>query len=252
MDIDRDLAPFGAMLDAVCSLLSRGAYAPSDVSTALFFRALQAYPLDRVRGAFDAHVRDPERGRFVPTPADILAHLQGAEAMDGRPGVEEAWSIAVTGIDEATSIVWTDEIRRAWAVALPVMRLGDEIGARMAFREAYGRLVGEARQSRAPVAWSLSLGHDPEQRAAAVRQAVELGRLPQSSVEALLPAPRGAVPLLDGPAATTDAVRAAALARLRGMRDTLIGPAQATRVDRTPELRRAAAERASAYQGAAA
>ena len=100
MDIDRDLEPFGAMLDAVCGLLSRGAYTPNEVSTAIFFRALQPWPFERVRAAFDAHVRDPERGRFVPTPADILAYVnllspeaprQGMFRVNARaPGVRVA------------------------------------------------------------------------------------------------------------------------------------------------------------------
>ncbi len=219
MEIDRDLVPFGTMLDAVCGLLSRGAYQPNEVSTAIFFRALQPYTFEQVRQAFDAHVRDPDRGRFVPTPADILAQLHGRAANDGRPGAEEAWSIAIRGMDEAATVVWTDEICAAWAIARPVMQLGDEVGARMAFKEAYTRIVSDARGRGLPMAWVTSLGHDPEQRASAVREAVVAGRLPQREADALLPAPREALPLLEGPDPV--GLRAKQLERLSSLRELL-------------------------------
>lgn len=78
--LDSDLDQFGQMLDAVCSLLSRGTYQPSPTNTALWFRALSAHSIEDVRAAFDAHVKDPERGRFVPTPADILRQIHGDES----------------------------------------------------------------------------------------------------------------------------------------------------------------------------
>jgi hypothetical protein len=184
---EADFDQFGAMLDAVCSLLSRGTYVPSAANTALWFRALAAHSLDEVRSGFDAHVRDPQRGRFVPTPADIIAQLQGLAEDDGRPGAEEAWAMVLRSRDEAETVVWTREMAEAWAVARVVIDGGDEVGARMAFREAYGRMVDDARRNRMPAAWSVSLGLDPARRADAVRSAVITGRLPQSELFALEP-----------------------------------------------------------------
>ena len=80
-----DLPTFAERLDGVCKLLSRGAYQPNDLSTALFFRALERYSLDMVLAGFDAHVCDPKHGRFVPTPADVIGHIEGFLAKDGRP-----------------------------------------------------------------------------------------------------------------------------------------------------------------------
>lgn len=198
---DADLTPFTQMLDAVCGLLSRGAYQPNPINTALFFRALAKYPLEAVRAGFDAHVGDPQRGRFVPTPADIVAQIEGLAAEDGRPGADESWAVAVMARDEAATVVWTEEMRQAWAVARPVMDLGDEVGARMAFKDAYARLVDDARRRRTPPSWQLSLGHDAQGRREAIERAVEAGRLPPSTLEGL-PAPAGeAVALLEGPAA---------------------------------------------------
>ncbi len=183
-----DLDTFAEMLDAVCGLLSRGAYRPSDVNTALWFRALVDHDIATVRAAFDAHVRDPQRGRFVPTPADLIAQIQGADGGDGRPGPEEAFALALRGADEAVTIVWTDETAQAWAIAKPVMDLGDEVGARMAFREAYGRLVDAARRERRPANWSASLGFDLAGRAQALDAAHSAGLLPAPDLLAL-PAP---------------------------------------------------------------
>lgn len=191
---DADFPQFAELLDAVCGLLSRGAYTPNATNSALWFRALRAHDLDVVRAAFDAHVKDPQRGRFVPTPADILAQIAGQAAEDGRPGPEEAWAIAITARDEFATVVWTDETAKAWGIARPVMEAGDEVGARMAFREAYARLVDEARAKRQPVAWTVSDGFDQAGRVTAINAAVEAGRLPVSALP-MLPAPRDGAPV---------------------------------------------------------
>ena len=190
-----DFDAFSQMLDAVCGLLSRGTYVPSPANTAMFFRALAKHSLDEVRAGFDAHVSDPQRGRFVPVPADILAQIEGLAANDGRPGADEAWAIALRAADEAETVVWTAEASQAWAIARPVLDSGDEVGARMAFRDAYNRLVEQARQHRQPATWSTSIGFDPQRREAAITAAVEAGRLPASELPQL-PAPRAAVALL--------------------------------------------------------
>ncbi len=190
---DTDLQPFAEMLDAVCGLLSRGNYAPNAANTALWFRALREHSIEVVRAGFDAHVRDPQRGRYVPTPADVIAQIEGTAATDGRPGAEEAWAIALRARDEADTVVWTREIAEALGIARPILDMGDEVGARMAFRESYARLVDGARRQHMPVSWDVSLGFDPQRRDEAVRAAVEAGRLPMTA----LPAPASNdVPLL--------------------------------------------------------
>lgn len=187
--LDRDLNDFAALLDGVCSLLSRGAYQPNATNTALFFGALRRYDLATVRAGFNAHVADPKHGRFVPTPADVIGQIEGMAAKDGRPEADEAWAIALRCADEAATVVWTEEAAHAWAIARPVLDMGDEVGARMAFKAAYARCVDEARATRTPTSWTVSLGFDASQRDSAITQAVAVGRLDQS----LLPAPSGSV-----------------------------------------------------------
>jgi hypothetical protein len=165
---NRELPQFSKMLDQVCALLSRGNYTPSTANTAMWFRALQRFDLEAVRAAFDAHVADPQRGRFVPVPADLIAQMQQRSEDDGRPRAEEAWAIALRAEDERLTLRWTRETAAAWAIARPVLRIGDEVGARMAFREAYARLVAEAREYGEPMHWEESIGLDLEQRHAAI------------------------------------------------------------------------------------
>lgn len=228
---DADLDDFAALLDGVCRLLSRDKYTPDPVNTALWFRALARYDLATVRAGFDCHVCDPTEGRWVPTPAHIIGQIERLTADDGRPGAEEAWAVALQCQDEAATIVWTDEIAEAWGVARHVLAVGDEVGARMAFRECYAKAVERARSARAPVAWSASIGHDPMRRAEVIAQAVSDGRLPRAHLTAL-PAPSSVgLPEVAGSAPSED-VRA----KLRALADQL-------RSGTAPDASAAAAER---------
>lgn len=169
---DEDYRTFSTMLDQVCGLLGRGSYKPDSQATALWFRALTSYDIDVVRAAFDAHVKDPARGRFVPTPADIIGQIHTRHS---RPSADEAWAIAVKGADESASVTWNDEIAEAWGICLPVWRVGDEVGARMAFKDAYERITSEHKGQ--PVRWWASLGHDAAAREPELRNAVSAGLL---------------------------------------------------------------------------
>jgi hypothetical protein len=238
---ERDFGDFTALLDAACSLLSRGAYQPSPANAALWFRSLAAHDLAAVRAGFDAHIKDPKHGRFVPTPADILGHIEGLHGSDGRPGVEEAWAIAIAAFDEAATVVWTAETAAAWVIARPVMSAGDDVGARMAFREVYERLVREARRRMEPCTWQETIGHDPERRHAALESAAKAGRLPHSALPA--PAGGGLAGLLGYPGTTKapPSARAALLALRRALAAGHEADASGADRARTAELKRHAA-----------
>lgn len=185
---ESDAGPFVALLRDVFGLYPT-AKPLTEGQVAMFFRSCAAYSLEHVRAALDAHVRDPQRGRFPPVPADVIAQLQAAAENDGRPGPEEAWAIARRATDEAATVVWTAEMAQAWSVAIPLLSSRDDVGARMAFREAYQRLVAESRAGGTPPRWSASLGWDEQQRAQAIGQAVQLGYLPREELLAL-PGPK--------------------------------------------------------------
>jgi hypothetical protein len=181
-----DFTDFCQMLDDAYALLA-GNNMPSSTAKAMFFRALSSFPIEAVRSGFDAHVKDPARGRFAPKPADIVAQIEGLVADDGRPGSEEAWAMACRASDESETVVWSEEMAQAFAICQPLLSIGDQVGARMAFKESYARQVEDARKLRRPVAWSASLGHDASKRNSALSNAETRGLL--SSGEALRLAP---------------------------------------------------------------
>ena len=104
---------------------------------------------------------------------------------DGRPDAEEAWDMLPR--DETASIVWTEEMARAWGLALPLLEAGDVGAARSVFGDNYARAVQQARMRREPVRWTPSLGSDVKAREAAVLEAVRKGRLTVTQASALLP-----------------------------------------------------------------
>lgn len=188
-----DFTEFTRVLDATCSMLSRDKYQPNQTAAAIFFNVVKAHDLATVKAAFAAHCADPQRGRFPPVPADILAQIEGAAENDGRPGAEEAWAMCQHAADQDRTVVWTTEMSQAWGIAWPVMHGGDEVGARMAFKQAYQRLMDEARKARRAVEWSASLGADASLRDDAMRVAVDAGRLPLSALPAPVAQPVGLI-----------------------------------------------------------
>lgn len=89
--------------------------------------------------------------------------------------------------DEASSVVWTEEMAQAFGVAHPLLTEGDQVAARMAFLERYRALVQQARDRGEPVRWIPSLGHDLTMREAALLDAAQKGRLTREHVAGLLP-----------------------------------------------------------------
>ena len=108
---------------------------------------------------------------------------------DGRPSANEAWGIALSAFDENATVITNEEINFAMSAARPVMNSGDEVGARMAFRDAYDRVVRQNRTAGIKPSWYPSLGHDPLLRVDAIQQAEAMGLLTTSQASAYLPAP---------------------------------------------------------------
>ena len=149
----------------------------------LYWEDLGAYPIAAIEAAFQAHRRDPDRGRFFPKPADLLARLGGQAT---HIPAEAAWSIALASMDEDRTIVWTGEIERAREAARPLWEIGDKIGARLAFVKAYEALLLTSQQ---PPRYKVSVGNDPAQRHEAVAGAVRDGLLTADQAQHYLPAP---------------------------------------------------------------
>lgn len=168
-----------------------------------------------------ARIRAEHKGQILT--GTVLQYVDHAM---GRLLPAEAYALALSSSDDSATIVWTNEIADAWAVAAPLLRAGDKFGARQAFVEAYSRITGEARALRQLPQVQVSLGHDPEARTRALQEAMSAGRLP-GGLEALpedvrhqlqLPAPRAALALPAPEEATTGPNREV-LQKLAALRD---------------------------------
>jgi hypothetical protein len=210
-----DFDEFAQLLDAAYDLIGKtpAAKVISATSKALFFQALQEYPLPQVRAAIAAHIKDPESGKFTPSPAHLVEKIERhTAARDSRPGPEEAWAIALASQDEAETVVWTGETAEAFRIAQPVLAASGAISGRKTFLEAYTRLTEAARVAKRPVKWSAHLGWDSTRQAVVLHKAIQQGLLPapaSDSAQGLLlthaadlghlPLPEGATLLLEGP-----------------------------------------------------
>jgi hypothetical protein len=114
----------------------------------------------------------------------IIDRIPGTGHNDGRPEPETAWALCPK--TEAASVVWTEEMATAFGVARLLLRDGDPIAARMAFREAYIAELAIARRRGIAVKWEASLGHDRYGRVAVLRQAADEGRISHNQARALL------------------------------------------------------------------
>lgn len=195
-----DIPELFDMLDATAELYDKPPLSAG--VKAMWARDLAHLPIRTVRGAFDAHRRSPA-GRFMPKPADVIAAIAEAQqTLDGHPGPDEAWSIAVQARSEDASVIWTDEIASAFfAAAMPLLDDGDKIAARKAFIDRYEVELAKARRECRVAKWVPSLGSNPDLRRQAVEAAMRAGRINDVQAANLLPAPEpsaNAVLLLAG------------------------------------------------------
>lgn len=143
---------------------------------------------------------------------------------DGRPGADEAW--AIYPHDENASAVISSEMAEAMGVARPLVEEGNMIAARMAFRDAYNRIVSQNKLKGIAPQWFPSLGHEPEGRKQALDDAVARGRISLSHAAALLPPPIAgaivnalpAMKMLSGNVELTEEQRQAAREKLADIR----------------------------------
>lgn len=88
------------------------------------------------------------------------------------------------------TVIWTDEARRAWFVALEPLQLGDKVGARMAFLAAYNREVAEAKNAGRRPQFTPSIGDDARRRRVGDPRAQEKGLLAKPAEQPALPPTR--------------------------------------------------------------
>lgn len=165
-------------------MASYGKPLPDAVIVQSWWTSLAPFSGAVVRAAFDAYAM--EKPDFAPAPNSIAARCR---LLDGRPGAEEAWALALTSLDQSDTVVWSTECAEAFRIIKPVLDSSGAISARKGFVEAYERLVASARASQEPVQWVTSIGWDLSKRKLALGRAVKNGLLPEPAAVALLPAP---------------------------------------------------------------
>ena len=171
-----DRAKFHAELNTLFGLYGRDK--PSRDIVRAWWTVLEGYDLEDILQAFLAHFGSE---RHAPTPSCIIAKMPAAWS---RPSGDEAWGICLRSMSEDDSLMLNDEIMQARAAAFPILEIGDEVGARMAFRAAYQRITADPQ--RRPE-WFISLGHDAARRQDVVEEAVACGLLSSDAALLLLP-----------------------------------------------------------------
>lgn len=202
--------------------------------------------------AFGIHVVQKAMKRLRVTydgrsPITSALLISACESVCGRLSGDEAWALALRVRDENKTVVWNDEVAKAWGMAAELLRgRADLVGARRAFLESYERICHAKRESGALPVAEFSLGSDKDSHAAAIAQAKELGidvsRLQDTALGVAL-ASSGGVPVLgfspvelrlghdprlkgdesesEEEARAREALRRANLARLKSLRDQL-------------------------------
>jgi len=180
----RDAAALYDMLESAWIAKGRPPEQVTEKVLDVWLRLLADVPLAYVERALEIHGRDVS-AKHPPTPAEVLAIIEERTGPQW-PEANEAWAIALASMDEDASVVWCAEIAQARSACMPVMQEGDEVGARMAFLEAYRAVVEQARREHRRIEWIASPGHSVEGREA-LRQAAERGQIAHSRVEHYLP-----------------------------------------------------------------
>lgn len=153
------------LIDALCMTAEAMGAILSPNAAKMMADDLERFTVNDLVNALTA-CRQETTGRL-----SLAAIIQRVQAADGRPGKDEAWSIALSGSDESETVVMTTEIQQAITASAPILALGDKVGARMAFISSYERLVTLARAEAQPVKWTVSLGFDAGRRVRAIESA---------------------------------------------------------------------------------
>lgn len=139
----------------------------TELAIAAMLEDLADFPVEKV---IDAVRRARREVRQLTLPAII----ERIEALDAHPGADAAW--AMCPMREEDTAFLTEPMRLAFAVAFPLLQR-DRVAARMAFKDAYERIVADHRLRRVPVTWWPTLGTDPDLRQRAIAEAVAVGRI---------------------------------------------------------------------------
>lgn len=147
----------------------------------MWWDALKHFPDGAVKAAT---ARFLKTSHFKPQLADIVNGC--AAQLDGDwIGADEAWALMPK--TESDSAMLTDEIAQAMAAASPLLEGGDRVAARMAFKDAYNRLIEKAKIEGRMPRFFASFGSDPVGRVTVLGNAVQKGQISLDRATELLP-----------------------------------------------------------------
>ena len=148
----------------------------TDHQLILFAESVEKYDQKQF---MDALRRVREECKFFSL-AEVISRID-----DGRPDPEEAWSLV--RFDDSETMVMNDDIGKAMGVARAAYEEGDKLGAKLAFKEKYAKVVAEARANAKPVNWFMSLGSNASGYAEPVNAALAAGRIDKKTAKQCLP-----------------------------------------------------------------
>lgn len=122
----------------------------SDDAASVMLMQLKPYGADAVLSALMKCQRELKHRL---TLADIIERI---EQTDGRYTADEAW--AKLPKDDNYGALVTNEMDEAAGFAWPLLQMGDKVAARMAFKDAYERIVSNARLLAQKPRWRVSAG----------------------------------------------------------------------------------------------
>lgn len=82
--IKQDNKKFAEVMTAIAEIYRK---VNSPELLALYWSVLEEYSLEQIQTAIRAHLKDPSDGRFFPTPASIIAKINGS----AKGNATEAW-----------------------------------------------------------------------------------------------------------------------------------------------------------------
>lgn len=106
---DSNRREFGEMLENTFEIFDKQI---SKAKLEIYFDVLRRFELSDVKTAITAHLNNPESGRFVPKPADIILHIDGGtqtRALNAWTKVERA----IRCVGHYPSVVFDDSLIHA-------------------------------------------------------------------------------------------------------------------------------------------
>lgn len=103
-----DRARFAEMLLAVYTLYGKDREF-SDVVIGLWWGSLEAYDLPAIREGLTRHVKNPDTGKFLPRPSDVIAML-GGTTLDSALLAVQTFEKALSGVGTYMTVAFEDPL----------------------------------------------------------------------------------------------------------------------------------------------